>query len=211
MAHLDSILHLSMWCSYPNEDLCWLQVVDDAQGDSKDDKPVEWIASWKPNITINLVDDFTRYVLNECQLSIRFCMWYEIIEFRPHYLIHSAALNLKYLSYVHFQDLLPFPCLYSDTSLWFTYFLDLLFSFSFYLLSDYGFGTVISYLLIKGKRMIFEQCLRRLRRRCELVGFISSSSTSLSPLPRQGLALSHFFGLKLGFCLLAVARMDAHR
>ena len=92
------MLHLSMWCSYPNEDLCWLQVVDDTQGDSKDDKPVEWIASWKPNITINLVDDFTRYVLNECQLSIRFCMWYEIIEFRPHYLIHSAALIVMYIS-----------------------------------------------------------------------------------------------------------------
>ncbi|KAE8126176.1 hypothetical protein FH972_020919 [Carpinus fangiana] len=40
------------------------EVVDDTQGDSKDDKPVEWIASWKPNITINLVDDFTRYPHN---------------------------------------------------------------------------------------------------------------------------------------------------
>jgi len=50
-----SILHFSIWCSYPNEDL-----VDDTQGDSKDDKPVEWVSSWKPNITINLVDDFTR-------------------------------------------------------------------------------------------------------------------------------------------------------
>ncbi|XVF17023.1 hypothetical protein REPUB_Repub10bG0081100 [Reevesia pubescens] len=36
-------------------------VADDAEADSKDDGPVEWIAYWKPNITINLVEDFTRY------------------------------------------------------------------------------------------------------------------------------------------------------
>lgn len=36
-------------------------VTDDAEDDSKDDGPVEWIAYWKPNITINLVEDFTRY------------------------------------------------------------------------------------------------------------------------------------------------------
>ncbi|KAK8492142.1 hypothetical protein V6N13_076509 [Hibiscus sabdariffa] len=35
-------------------------VVDDAEAESKDDGPVEWIAYWKPNITINLVEDFTR-------------------------------------------------------------------------------------------------------------------------------------------------------
>lgn len=40
------------------------EVVDDTQGDSKDDKPVEWVSSWKPNITINLVDDFTKYPHN---------------------------------------------------------------------------------------------------------------------------------------------------
>ncbi|KAB1997103.1 hypothetical protein ES319_D12G002100v1 [Gossypium barbadense] len=36
-------------------------VADDAETDSKDDGPDEWIAYWKPNITINLVEDFTRY------------------------------------------------------------------------------------------------------------------------------------------------------
>lgn len=30
--------------------------------DSKDDGPVEWVSYWKPNITINLVADFTQYV-----------------------------------------------------------------------------------------------------------------------------------------------------
>ncbi|XVE83478.1 hypothetical protein DITRI_Ditri16bG0091300 [Diplodiscus trichospermus] len=38
-----------------------LHVADNAEADAKDDGPVEWIAYWKPNITINLVEDFTRY------------------------------------------------------------------------------------------------------------------------------------------------------
>jgi len=40
------------------------QVVDDSQADSKDVGPVEWISYWKPNVTINLVDDFTKYPHN---------------------------------------------------------------------------------------------------------------------------------------------------
>ncbi|PQQ01421.1 cleft lip and palate transmembrane protein 1 homolog [Prunus yedoensis var. nudiflora] len=36
-----------------------IEVVDDTQGDSEDNGPVEWVSYWKPNITINLVDDFT--------------------------------------------------------------------------------------------------------------------------------------------------------
>ncbi|KAJ4839482.1 hypothetical protein Tsubulata_030719 [Turnera subulata] len=40
------------------------QVVDDSEGDLKDDAPAEWISYWKPNVTINLVDDFTRYSHN---------------------------------------------------------------------------------------------------------------------------------------------------
>ena len=39
-----------------------LKVVDDNQVDLKDDGPVEWVSYWKPNVTINLVDDFTGYV-----------------------------------------------------------------------------------------------------------------------------------------------------
>ncbi|CAI9108837.1 OLC1v1008533C1 [Oldenlandia corymbosa var. corymbosa] len=34
------------------------------QGDITDDEPTEWISYWKPNITINLVDDFTSYKQN---------------------------------------------------------------------------------------------------------------------------------------------------
>lgn len=63
MAHLVSILYFSLFCSYPNEDSCWFQVVNDVEDDSKEDKLVEWVSYWKPNITINLVDDFTRCVL----------------------------------------------------------------------------------------------------------------------------------------------------
>ncbi|KAI4378845.1 hypothetical protein MLD38_016271 [Melastoma candidum] len=32
--------------------------------DDKDEGPVEWVPYWKPNVTINLVDDFTRYPHN---------------------------------------------------------------------------------------------------------------------------------------------------
>ncbi|BFG30391.1 cleft lip and palate transmembrane protein 1 homolog [Prunus yedoensis var. nudiflora] len=41
-----------------------IEVVDDTQGDSEDNGPVEWVSYWKPNITINLVDDFTGYPHN---------------------------------------------------------------------------------------------------------------------------------------------------
>jgi hypothetical protein len=37
------------------------EVVADSEEDSKDDGPVEWHAYWKPNITINLIADFTQY------------------------------------------------------------------------------------------------------------------------------------------------------
>ncbi|XP_011083215.1 cleft lip and palate transmembrane protein 1 homolog [Sesamum indicum] len=40
------------------------EVVKDAPVDDKEDGPVEWRSYWKPNITINLVDDFTRYPQN---------------------------------------------------------------------------------------------------------------------------------------------------
>ncbi|URE10157.1 Cleft lip and palate transmembrane protein 1 [Musa troglodytarum] len=33
--------------------------------EAKDEGPVEWVSCWKPNITINLVDDFTSLILDE--------------------------------------------------------------------------------------------------------------------------------------------------
>ncbi|XP_009772568.1 uncharacterized protein LOC107802894 [Nicotiana tabacum] len=46
-----------------NEGLTIPEAVQEAQ-DDKEDAPVEWISYWKPNVTINLVDDFTRYTGN---------------------------------------------------------------------------------------------------------------------------------------------------
>ncbi|CAA2979550.1 cleft lip and palate transmembrane 1 homolog [Olea europaea subsp. europaea] len=40
------------------------EVTQDDQVDNREGGPVEWISHWKPNITINLVDDFTRYSQN---------------------------------------------------------------------------------------------------------------------------------------------------
>ncbi|PSR88075.1 Cleft lip and palate transmembrane protein [Actinidia chinensis var. chinensis] len=40
------------------------EVVDEAQEDANADGPVEWVSYWKPNITVNLIDDFTRYPKN---------------------------------------------------------------------------------------------------------------------------------------------------
>lgn len=34
---------------------------EDTKYESKEERPAEWVSYWKPNITINLVDDFTRY------------------------------------------------------------------------------------------------------------------------------------------------------
>ncbi|KAL9257609.1 putative lipid scramblase CLPTM1 [Drosera capensis] len=37
------------------------EVAEDSLVEPKDDEPVQWVSYWKPNVTINLVDDFTRY------------------------------------------------------------------------------------------------------------------------------------------------------
>ncbi|KAK8921922.1 hypothetical protein KSP39_PZI019958 [Platanthera zijinensis] len=46
------------------EEISDLEVKDDLQSDFKDEGTLEWISYWKPNITINLVDDFNRYAYN---------------------------------------------------------------------------------------------------------------------------------------------------
>ena len=35
---------------------------ENTDDESNDEGPVEWVSYWKPNITVNLVDDFTRYI-----------------------------------------------------------------------------------------------------------------------------------------------------
>ncbi|KAG0486990.1 hypothetical protein HPP92_009085 [Vanilla planifolia] len=46
------------------EEMASAEVKDDVQAETKDDGTLEWISYWKPNITINLVDDFNRYPYN---------------------------------------------------------------------------------------------------------------------------------------------------
>ncbi|XP_021889835.1 cleft lip and palate transmembrane protein 1 homolog [Carica papaya] len=67
----------------PDEVEAVSQVVDDQENDSKDDGPLEWVSYWKPNVTINLVEDFTRYSQNAVPPNIAPCI-------------------LLYLSYVFF-------------------------------------------------------------------------------------------------------------
>ncbi|KAF7840199.1 cleft lip and palate transmembrane protein 1-like protein [Senna tora] len=55
--------------------------VDDTQDKSKDDGPVEWVSYWKPNITINLVDDFTRYPKKGVPPNIAPCILLAISSF----------------------------------------------------------------------------------------------------------------------------------
>ncbi|PPD87154.1 hypothetical protein GOBAR_DD15908 [Gossypium barbadense] len=68
-------------------------VADDAETDSKDDGPDEWIAYWKPNITINLVEDFTRLMspLFVLQRMFRFYLLqsFEFLDFK------FADLNIE--------------------------------------------------------------------------------------------------------------------
>lgn len=45
-------------------------LVPEDRVDGKDDVPVEWVSYWKPNITLNLVDDFTRYQKNSVPPNI---------------------------------------------------------------------------------------------------------------------------------------------
>ncbi|GER27957.1 cleft lip and palate transmembrane protein [Striga asiatica] len=46
----------------------------DSNDDEKEDGPVEWMSYWKPNVTINLVDDFTRYTQNAVPPNIAPCI-----------------------------------------------------------------------------------------------------------------------------------------
>ncbi|KAJ6809282.1 cleft lip and palate transmembrane protein 1-like protein isoform X1 [Iris pallida] len=48
----------------PKEEKPPPEVEDDKKDEAKDEGPVEWVSYWKPNVTINLVDDFTRYPHN---------------------------------------------------------------------------------------------------------------------------------------------------
>ncbi|CAH9109961.1 unnamed protein product [Cuscuta europaea] len=48
----------------PNDQSDAPKVLEEDPTDTKEDVPIEWVSYWKPNLTINLVDDFTRYTQN---------------------------------------------------------------------------------------------------------------------------------------------------
>ncbi|XP_010912667.2 uncharacterized protein [Elaeis guineensis] len=54
----------------PEEEEQAAELKDDTWVEAKDEGPVEWVSYWKPNITINLVDDFTRYPQNNIPQNI---------------------------------------------------------------------------------------------------------------------------------------------
>ena len=63
----------------------------------KDEGPAEYISYWKPNITINLVDDFTRYSQNPICLSVLFVSHTGFYMFIKIYLCSFQLLNLALL------------------------------------------------------------------------------------------------------------------
>ncbi|RWR90288.1 cleft lip and palate transmembrane protein 1 [Cinnamomum micranthum f. kanehirae] len=72
------------------------EVVDENNIDAKDDGPVEWASYWKPNITINLVDDFTRYPRNAIPPNIAPCILDYFIVNGHDFLDNKAAdLNVE--------------------------------------------------------------------------------------------------------------------
>ncbi|PKU70824.1 cleft lip and palate transmembrane protein 1 homolog [Dendrobium catenatum] len=85
------------------EDILDLEVKDDIQSDSKDEGSVEWISYWKPNITINLVDDFNRYSYNAIPPNVAGYLnidlttknYYPIIYFNEFWLLREKLIPLN--------------------------------------------------------------------------------------------------------------------
>uniref|UniRef100_A0A161WQE3 Uncharacterized protein n=1 Tax=Daucus carota subsp. sativus TaxID=79200 RepID=A0A161WQE3_DAUCS len=71
------------------------EVVEDAQADQKDDGPVEWISYWKPNITINLVDDFTKYTYKAVPPNIAPWGYYPTIFFNEFWLLKDKLIPIN--------------------------------------------------------------------------------------------------------------------
>ncbi|KAJ7957133.1 cleft lip and palate transmembrane protein 1-like [Quillaja saponaria] len=79
------------------------EMVDDVQNDSKDNVPVDWVAYWKPNITINLVDDFTRYPRNGVPPNIATYLnidpsignYYPIVFFNEFWLLRNKLIPIN--------------------------------------------------------------------------------------------------------------------
>lgn len=87
----------------PDEVEAVSQVVDDQENDSKDDGPLEWVSYWKPNVTINLVEDFTRYSQNAVPPNIAPYLkmdfdtgnYYPIIFFNEFWLLRDKLIQIN--------------------------------------------------------------------------------------------------------------------
>ncbi|XP_075483406.1 uncharacterized protein LOC142523482 [Primulina tabacum] len=79
------------------------EVIGKSQVEDKEDGAVEWISYWKPNITINLVDDFTRYPENAVPPNIAPYMnvehttgnYYPTIYFNDFWLLRDKLIQIN--------------------------------------------------------------------------------------------------------------------
>ncbi|XP_008795274.1 cleft lip and palate transmembrane protein 1 homolog [Phoenix dactylifera] len=87
----------------PEEEEQAPELKDDTWVEAKDEGPVEWVSYWKPNITINLVDDFTRYPHNNIPPNIAGYMnidpttgnYYPTIFFNEFWLLRDKLIPLN--------------------------------------------------------------------------------------------------------------------
>ncbi|KAH6833825.1 Transmembrane CLPTM1 family protein [Perilla frutescens var. hirtella] len=86
-----------------NDDGKVSELAKDEQVEEKDEGPVEWKSYWKPNITINLVDDFTKYPQNAIPPNIAPYMnvepttgnYYPTVFFNEFWLLRDKLIQLN--------------------------------------------------------------------------------------------------------------------
>ncbi|KAF5198070.1 Cleft lip and palate transmembrane protein 1-like protein [Thalictrum thalictroides] len=79
------------------------EVVDESQNNVTDDGPTEWTSYWKPNITINLVDDFTGYTKNAVPPNVAPYLniepktgnYYPTVSFNEFWLLRNKLIQLN--------------------------------------------------------------------------------------------------------------------
>jgi hypothetical protein len=58
-----------------------LDLQENKESEDKDEGPTEYISYWKPNATINLVEDFTRYSQNQALFLSLICTDFTCLRF----------------------------------------------------------------------------------------------------------------------------------
>ncbi|KAJ1696427.1 hypothetical protein LUZ63_004939 [Rhynchospora breviuscula] len=79
------------------------QMEDDSEIETKEEGPVEYISYWKPNITINLLDDFNRYqhnnipqtVVGYLNVDFESARYYPIIYFNDFWLLKDKLIAVN--------------------------------------------------------------------------------------------------------------------